>query len=119
MIKGIGIDIVGISDFRKSGNNPYFIGQILTPPEISGLPADGRKEVYTATLFALKEAVLKALGCGLSRGFYWQEINIEANSRVRLTGRLLETADKMEIGKIHCSHSHSENFIAAFVLLEN
>ena len=117
MIKGIGIDIVGTDNFRKTGNDDDFISQILTVSEIAEF-SRRQSGADIAGLFAIKESVLKALGCGLSRGFYWHDIEIDEEYSIQLTGRLRELADKLTISKIHCSHSHSENYTAALVLLE-
>ena len=119
MIKGIGVDIVGIESFRKIKSDQDFIEQILTPKEISTLHGDARNAVQIATAFALKEAVMKALGWGLTYGSFWHDIKVTENGQINLTGNLREQATKIRVSKIHSSYSHSKKFITAFVILED
>jgi len=119
MINGTGIDIVGIDRFRKIKSNQDFIRQILTPKEISILPDDDRCVARIATTFALKEAVMKAFGWGLTYGSFWHDIEISDNFKINLTGNLKEQAEKIQVSNIHSSYSYSKNYVTAFVLFES
>ncbi len=118
MIKGTGIDIVEMEKFTKIKNDNDFIKQILTSNEISNLANRNKCEVQIATIFAIKEAVLKALGWGITFGSYWHEINVAEDLQVSLTGNLKKRADEIQVSKIHSSYSYSKNYLTAFVLLE-
>ncbi|MBI4810590.1 MAG: 4'-phosphopantetheinyl transferase superfamily protein [Ignavibacteriales bacterium] len=118
MIKGIGVDIVGINRFKEIMNNPDFIEQILTRKEISEIPAGGRNDVHLAAVFAFKEAVMKALGCELTQGSYWHDVVVAQDWIIHLAGIFKKIADDRSIIKIHSSHSISKNYIVALVLLE-
>ena len=60
--------------------------------------------------FACKEAVLKGLGTGWRTGITWQDIEVlrDADGRpsVRLTGRCLELADAMGVGRWFVGLTH-------------
>ncbi len=118
MIKGIGVDIVEINRFREIKNDPDFIEQILTRQEKSEIPGNSQSEVHIATVFAFKEAMMKALGCGLSEGSYWHDVVVTRNWIIDLTGFFKQLADEKSILKIHSSFSKTKNYITALVLLE-
>ena len=118
MIKGIGVDIVGINRFKEIKNEPGFIEQLLTQNEISEIPGNSQSEVYIATVFAFKEAIMKALGCGLNHGSYWHDIVVAHDWIIHLTGFFKKLADEKSILKIHSSHSKTKNYVTALVLLE-
>jgi holo-[acyl-carrier protein] synthase len=118
MLKGTGIDIVEMEKFTKIKNDNDFIRQILTFDEISNLTSKNMCEGQVAIIFAIKEAVLKALGWGLTFGSYWHDIEVSDEGQIKLTGVLKEQAEKMQVSRIHSSHSFSKNYVTAFVLLE-
>ncbi|MDI6766180.1 MAG: holo-ACP synthase [Bacteroidota bacterium] len=118
MIKGIGVDIVGIKRFKEIKNNSDFIEQILTQQEISEIPKDEHIEVHLAAIFAFKEALMKAFGCGLNRGSYWHDVVVAQDWIIHLTGFFKKLADEKSISKIHSSSSKTKNYITALVLLE-
>lgn len=83
MILGVGFDIVDLTRVRAADHEAFAAG-ILTPGERArhaGGPSD------FAVAFAMKEALMKALGCGLSRGWRWQDIELD-DGRIRLRGDL-------------------------------
>lgn len=119
MIKGIGIDIVGVEKFKQIENDKNFIKEILTTQEISLLRDCNNSAAYIAKMFALKEAVMKSLGWGLTYGSYWHDIEVSDEGQIKLTGALKEQTEKMQVSKIHSSYSYSKNYVTAFVLLED
>ena len=69
-----GVDIVNISRFQEilARRGSGFLERVFTAREI-----DSFDSTYSrAQLFAAKEAVLKGLGSGLSRGVGWHDIEI-------------------------------------------
>lgn len=118
MIKGIGIDLVGIAKFRALKDEDDFTKQIFTQREISVIPHTNQRFVYLATIFALKEAVMKALGWGLTNGSYWHDIEMVEKEQINLSGTLYQRAKKMQVVNIYSTFSRSKNYITAFVLLE-
>lgn len=119
MIKGIGIDIVSRSRFDVRRTDQEFISQILQPEEISENTFSNNKDSHIETRFALKEATMKALGCGLSQGSYWHDIEVTQDWDIQLSGYFKNLADKKLISQIHSSYSVSKNYVVALVVLES
>lgn len=66
-IMGLGLDVCGIERMQKLVGNERFLSRYFCPDEIVYIHSRGAQSAETlAGLFAAKEAVLKALGCGLS-----------------------------------------------------
>ncbi len=119
MVVGTGVDIVEIDRFRILDDKDQFLNEILTEQEILFVSHSPHPESRAAALLALKEATLKALGCGLNDGFRWHEIEISDSGEIGLSGRLAFLAAQQSVTSIHSSQSSSENRAVAFVLLEN
>ena len=66
-LRGIGLDICGIARMAQQLDNTHFLQRILTKEEIAYLRSRGASAADTlAGLYAAKEAVVKALGCGIA-----------------------------------------------------
>ena len=118
MITGVGTDVVDIDRFRNLNHRTDYLRQVFTLNEIQNAPEKPAQDAFFATLFAIKEALLKALGCGLEKGSLWREIQITPDWKPRLSGLLGRIAQEQSISTIHVSHSHSDNSAVAFVILE-
>ena len=67
-LRGIGLDICGIARMAQQLDNTHFLQRILTKEEIAYLRSRGASAADTlAGLYAAKEAIVKALGCGAIR----------------------------------------------------
>jgi holo-[acyl-carrier protein] synthase len=119
MIQGIGIDLIEIERFRKMKNNREFIPQVLTDNELKQIPTDGRHDIYIATLFAIKEAIFKALGCGLHNGSYWHNVELDKEFKPTLSGFIDKLALKKSIKNIFITKSQSKKYIITFAILES
>lgn len=122
MIAGIGIDSIEIERIAAAiRRNPGLKERLFTARELAQLPPPGKEASRLATLFAGKEAVLKALGTGL-KGHSWQQVEIihnqEGKPQVALRGQALETARNLGITKIHISLSHDQSHGLAFCIAE-
>ena len=73
-IYGIGADIVKINRIKKSIKNKKFIDRLFHKSEINKCNKNINKADCYAKRFAAKEAFLKALGIGLSKGVNFKEI---------------------------------------------
>jgi holo-[acyl-carrier protein] synthase len=115
MIKGIGIDVVELQRFQSLQEMDEFVFQVLSDKELSERYFPSTTEI--ATIFAMKEAVLKALGCGLHDGFYWREIELSSNNEITLKGHLQELARTLSVSTIHATFSRTQHYVTALVVL--
>ena len=116
----MGIDVIEVervkSAIEKHGER--FLRRIFTEREIEY--CSGRKKPHQsfAGRFAAKEAVMKAIGTGLSSGIRWKDIEILNDERGRpyviLHGRAKEMAGNL---KIDISISHSDTCAAAVCIM--
>jgi len=118
MITGVGTDIVEIDRFRSLKQKAEFLEQVFTLTEIHSAPNGPSQDTFYATLFAVKEALLKALGCGLQPGSIWRDIQITHDWRPHLSGRLGRRAEEQSVSRIHVSYAHAGKSAVAFVLIE-
>ncbi|MCX6143960.1 MAG: holo-ACP synthase [Ignavibacteriales bacterium] len=118
MITGVGTDVVDINRFRNLNQRKDFLEQVFTHGEIQNASERPAQDTCFATLFAIKEALLKALDCGLEKGSLWREIHITPDWKPRLSGLLGRLAQEKAVSSIHVAHAHSDNSAVAFVLLE-
>ena len=66
MIKGIGIDAVEISRMASNTANEHFMERVFTPVERAYIGEGSLAAERAAGNFAAKEALAKALGCGMA-----------------------------------------------------
>lgn len=122
MVVGIGIDLVEIHRMKKAIGNKLFIQRVFTTPEQNYCDGRGKQNAASyAARFAAKEAVMKALGTGLSGGGTWREIEVLPDDQgkpvMSLTGTFAELAEKLGVTRIHVSLSHAQEYATAQVLL--
>ena len=94
---GLGVDIVEIERMKRIlARTPSFRTRMFSEDERAYCDAKATPEVHYATRFAAKEAVLKALGTGFTRGINPRDIEVKRTSKgrpyVSLTGRAREVA---------------------------
>ncbi len=120
MIVGMGTDIALIARIRKL--RPAAVARLLTPKEQAycGRYADAPARV--AGRFAAKEAVLKALGTGLSDGIGWHQIEILPDAkgcpRTKFSGAARRHLGALGATRCHVSISHQGDYAVAFAILE-
>jgi len=74
-VRGIGVDILELTRFSEFlERNDTHLSDVFTPHELSAAVADGRRTLYLATRWALKEAVLKAIGTGWGQHVDWTDV---------------------------------------------
>lgn len=123
-IVGIGIDLVQISRIKKitARWESQFLGRIFTKTERQYCLQKNSPHIHFSGRFAIKEAMLKALGTGLRDGIKWQEIETLSSPSgkpiVRLSGCALELADHLKISGIWGSISHDDDYAIGQVILE-
>lgn len=117
MIIGTGIDIIELDRIEKSlRKNSRIVQKILTEAEqqhFKRLHSFRRKIEFLAGRFAAKEAVSKATGQGIGK-LSFQHIEILPNEK----GAPMITVVGLEEKHIHLSISHSSDYAAAQVIIE-
>jgi holo-[acyl-carrier protein] synthase len=127
LIYGIGHDVLEIQRIEalmNKGAGAKFVRRILTEAELELLERRGGNAAeFIAGRFAAKEAVVKALGCGIGREVGFQDIQIlpdaygkpivtlseEAWERLRLPGQHYI---------IHLTITHSRELASTFAVVE-
>lgn len=114
MIYGIGCDIEEIERFFKYFNNQNFLNKVYTELELlqfNSINHPRKKAEFLASRYAVKEAMSKALGVGISKDFSFKDVEVL----------------KTELGKpyikypnfiCHLTISHTKSTAIAFVVLE-
>jgi len=121
LILGTGIDIIEIRRIREALERARFVRRVFTDKEQLYCDSRGLQRYASyAARFAGKEAVLKALGTGLSGG-QWREIEILPDGRglplVQLYGFYQELARQKGVSAIHISLTHAQDYAAAQVIM--
>lgn len=125
MIIGSGIDIIEI---RRIGDSiqrfgKSFLDRIFTAREQEEGVVRGGAETYYAGRWAAKEALSKALGCGIGKDCSWLDIEI-LNSEsgapyARLAGAALIKFTGINGSKLHISISHERSNAVAMAIIED
>jgi holo-[acyl-carrier protein] synthase len=119
---GIGTDIVECLRIAQmiERHGELFIGRVYTPWEIEYCTARKAATQHYAGRWAAKEAVLKCLGTGWSRGIHWTDIEIRNDEAgrpsVRIGGGAREVCEKLGILDMQISISHCRTHATAFAI---
>lgn len=120
----IGVDLVEIGRIETLAENPAFLQRVYSDAElqlVQGVSKQRKAEIL-AGRFAVKEAVAKAFGTGISNGITLRDIQTlrEANGQpiVLLQGIARDTADALGVTAIQVSLSHAGGLAVAYVLCE-
>ena len=123
MILGIGTDLVEPARLAdKLARSPALRTKLFAPAEITYCESMADPAQHYAGRFAAKEALLKALGCGLTATFDLHEAAVENNElgapSFNLTGELRKLINERGVTRIHLSISHIHVAASAVVILE-
>ena len=123
MIVAVGVDAVDIQRVQRLLKNDGFVERIYTESERAYCLERAQPAESFAARFAAKEAVMKCLGTGWSRGVGFRQVEVQRQANgelsVALTGRALEVSQEREIGRIHLSLSHTAEQAVAFAVAES
>lgn len=105
----IGIDIIEVSRIKKLMGEKFY-NRVFTQEEMDYISYKKDAPQTVAGLFCAKEAVLKALGCGIGNGVSLKQVEITHDScgkpAVNLQGKAQELADRLG-GSLYISISHT------------
>jgi holo-[acyl-carrier protein] synthase len=116
----VGVDLIEIGRIRRALERyPCFRTRCFTDAERAYCDSRPNPPQHYAARFAAKEAVGKALGYGVARGFAWREIEIRGRPKpnVFLSGRLEAHAEHVGAGAIELSMTHSTELAAAVAVV--
>jgi len=125
MILGTGVDIAEVSRIRESIERfgERFLRRIFTPGEIEYCERRAGRFESLAARFAAKEAAMKALGTGWSRGVRWRDIEVVRPKGQRPTlqfhGEAAAIAARLGANNVALSLTHTSEQALAHVILEN
>ena len=114
----IGVDLVEIGRVERTlARYGGFRERVFTEAERAYCDSRPNPAQHYAARFAGKEAVGKALGCGVR--FTWREIEIVGRPKpgVRLSGRTKTWAERVHAGAIDLSMTHSRELAAAICVV--
>ena len=123
MIKGLGVDLVQIPRMRDviARWDERFLRRVFTDAEIAYCRARRDPVPHFAARFAAKEAAMKALGTGHSRGVFWRGIEVIRRPggppQLRFHGGAAARLAAMGATGSLLTLSHSQDLALAHVLL--
>src|SRR6476469_4596851 len=123
MVIGIGIDLIETARVaEKLGRSRGFKEKVFAPAEIAYCEQMADPIQHFAGRFAAKEALIKALGFGLSGYVDLKDAAVENNELVapyfRFTGELSRIIEERGVGRILVTISHIQLAACAVVVLE-
>lgn len=105
MIK-IGSDLLYIKRFEKNLDNPSFLDKVFHISEL-------KHKNKLASMFALKEATMKALG----KKTNWKNILVTYDKHGKPNVSLNDAIKPKNLKEIQCTVSHDKDYLQAFVIL--
>jgi holo-[acyl-carrier protein] synthase len=121
-ILGLGFDATDIPRIAEviERYGDRFLHRVFTAGEIAYCTRRKNPVPHFAARFAAKEAGMKALGTGHSRGVLWQDLEVVRVSgppQLRLHGGAAARAERMGVQSSLLTITHSESLAMAQVLL--
>jgi holo-[acyl-carrier protein] synthase len=125
VIRGVGIDVVEVTRMERVLNSSWshrFVRRVFLPEEIEVCVTAARPAQAYAARFAAKEALVKALGTGFSRGITPGMILVQGGDRtqprIKLRAEAQDVAQSMNVSGIHVSLTHTSHTACAVVVIE-
>jgi len=123
-IIGLGFDATDIPRVREvlARHGERFLHRVFTEVEIAYCTRHRDPVPSLAARFAAKEAAMKALGTGHSRGVLWKDIEVFRHGgppQLRLTGGAAQRFEAMGARRSLLTLTHAETLAMAQVLLLN
>ena len=124
MIAGIGVDIVDIARIQAllDRHGERFLRRVYTEAETAYAMRGVNRAERLAGRFAVKEALMKALGTGKTQGILWKDVETlrgrAGKPEVHLHGQAVRWAKLRGSSAVHVSITHDGGKAVAFVILE-
>ena len=124
MIFGTGLDIIEVDRIKNSIEkfSPKFEQRVFTSSEISYCKSQGDPAKHFAARFAVKEAVSKCLGKGITGALGFQDMEITNKDTgqpvLKMIGKGKELFQKLKLKSIHISISHDRTYAIAHAIAE-
>ena len=104
MIIGVGVDLIDLPSWRRFLTQYFseFCAQCFGLDELNRITCSQDPILHAALCFAIKEAVLKALGTGLKEGMAWTDleiIKVGTHPDIVITNACQEHANRIGIRK--------------------
>ncbi len=124
MIVGLGIDV---AEVKRIGaviemQRERFLRRVYTPEEVAYCEQFKNRYERYAGRFAVKEAAMKALGTGWSRGVRWVDLEVVrqrgGRPTLELQGEAKKIADALGVKNIAISITHTAEQAFAQVIFE-
>jgi holo-[acyl-carrier protein] synthase len=125
VIVGLGIDIAEVARVKAAieRHGETFLRRLYTAKEQEYCERFKNKYERYAGRFAAKEAAMKALGTGWSRGVRWVDVEVtrEKGGRptMKLAGEAAHIADRLGVKYISLSITHTADQAFAQVIFES
>ena len=121
-VHSTGVDITDISRIsdliERLGDR--FLKRVFTDAEIRYCNSKAAPPQSYAARFAAKEAVFKAVGTGLVKGFSWHDIEVVNDEAGKPIIQLYHKTARLLAGKrLHLSLSHTNKLAIAMVVVED
>ena len=124
MIFGTGLDIIEIDRIKNSIEkySPKFEQRVFTSSEIRYCKSQGDPAKHFAARFAVKEAVSKCLGKGITVDLGFQDMEITNKDTgqpvLKMIGKGKELFQTLKLKSIHISISHDRTYAIAHAIAE-
>jgi|Deesub1362A_J573_1020465.scaffolds.fasta_scaffold00095_74 holo-[acyl-carrier protein] synthase len=124
MILGIGVDLIRSPRMERALTRwgMRLQRRLFTVAEWTACDGRSRPAECLAGTFAAKEALLKAMGTGLSNGMAWRQMEVvrgpAGEPSMRVSGRVRERLQEMGMKRIWVSISHEGDYAFAFAVIE-
>jgi holo-[acyl-carrier protein] synthase len=125
LIVGLGVDIAEVARVKAAieRHGETFLRRLYTAKEQEYCERFKNKYERYAGRFAAKEAAMKALGTGWSRGVRWVDVEVarEKGGRptIKLAGEAAKIADRLGVKHISLSITHTAEQAFAQVIFES
>jgi holo-[acyl-carrier protein] synthase len=119
-ILGIGTDIVECSRIGRmiARHGELFLTRVYTQHEIDYCNSRKAALQHFSGRWAAKEAILKALGYGWTRGMGWTDLEIRNDQnglpRVRVGGGARDLCERLRVSQVLISISHCHTHATAY-----